>query len=128
MSSPKTRPPKFVSFIGATGGFLDSIGGGGWGPVATSNLLVQGAEPRTVIGTVNSAEFFLTILISAAFIVNLGFGDILGPTIGLMIGGVLAAPFGAIMAKYLPKRLMFILVGIVLTLTSILAIYKSISD
>ncbi len=128
ISSPKIRPPKYVSSIGATGGFLDSIGGGGWGPVATSNLLVQGAEPRTVIGTVNSAEFFLTILISATFIVNLGFGDILGPTIGLMIGGVFAAPFGAIVAKYLPKRLMFILVGIVLTLTSILAIYKSVSD
>ena len=71
-SSPQVRKPRFVGTIGATGGFLDSVGGGGWGPVATSNLLVQDAEPRKVVGTVNAAEFFLTILISAAFILNIG--------------------------------------------------------
>lgn len=127
-SSPQVRKPRFVGTIGATGGFLDSVGGGGWGPVATSNLLVQDAEPRKVVGTVNAAEFFLTILISAAFILNLGIGDILGPTIGLMIGGVIAAPFGALVAKHLPRRTMFILVGIVLTLTSIIAIYTAVGD
>lgn len=127
-SATKIRKPRFISSIGAAGGFLDAIGGGGWGPVVTSNLMMQGAEPRKVVGTVNSAEFFLTILISAAFIVNLGLGDILGPTIGLLIGGVIAAPIGAIMVKYFPVRLMFILVGVVLVLTSSLAIFKAVSD
>ena len=59
-SSPETRAPKVVSIVGGVGGFLDAIGGGGWGPVVTSNLLVQGAEPRKVVGTVNSVGLFIT--------------------------------------------------------------------
>ena len=55
------------------GGFLDAAGGGGWGLIVTSNLLIQGATPRKVIGTVNTAEFFLTVTISATFILALGF-------------------------------------------------------
>ena len=66
------RTPKFVAPLGLIGGFLDAVGGGGWGPVVTSNLLVQGSTPRMTIGTVNTAEFFLTSSISIAFIVNLG--------------------------------------------------------
>jgi uncharacterized membrane protein YfcA len=122
--SPKFKTPRFVRLIGAAGGFLDAIGGGGWGPVATSNLLVQGAEPRKVVGTVNSVEFFLTLVISATFILHMGVGQILGPVVGLLIGGVIAAPIGAFLAKYLEPRLMFVLVGIALTLTSGLAILK----
>ncbi len=125
-SSPKIRTPKLVSVVGGVGGFLDAIGGGGWGPVVTSNLLVQGAEPRKVIGTVNSVEFFITVVISVAFIVNLGFENFVGPVIGLLIGGMIAAPIGAVVAKYFPPRLMLILVGIMLTITSAFAIVKGI--
>src|SRR5690606_27568298 len=96
---PKFRKPKVIAPLGLIGGFLDAAGGGGWGPVVTSNLLVQGAEPRKVVGTVNSVEFFLTLAVSATFIWHLGLEDIAGATLGLLIGGVLAAPLGAVMAK-----------------------------
>jgi uncharacterized protein len=109
---------RFVRPLGFIGGFLDAGGGGGWGPVVTSNLLIQGAEPRKVVGTVNTVELFLTLAISAAFIAQLGFADIAGPTLGLLIGGIAAAPLGAWATKLLPARQMLILVGVVLSVTS----------
>ena len=118
MYPPKLREAKLVAPLGLVGGFLDAAGGGGWGPVVTSNLLIQGADPRKVVGTVNSAEFFLTVTISAAFIYHLGVADLAGATLGLLIGGLLAAPLGAWAAKHFPAKQMLILVGIVLTLTS----------
>ena len=76
----QTRPKLFswrLPFpLGLTGGFFDAVGGGGWGPVVTSNLLIQGADPRKVVGTVNTVEFFLTITVSAAFIFHLGIADV----------------------------------------------------
>ncbi len=122
---PIQRKARFVRSLGFIGGFLDASGGGGWGPVVTSNLLIQGAEPRIVVGTVNTAEFFLTIVISATFIATLGMADIAGATLGLLIGGVLAAPFGAWAAKRFPPRIMMILVGVVLTLTSTYGIWTA---
>jgi uncharacterized membrane protein YfcA len=93
--------------------------------VVTSNLLVQGAEPRKVVGTVNSVEFFLTITISAAFIWQIGVADLAGATLGFLIGGVLAAPLGAVAAKRFPAKAMLIMVGIVLSLTSGYGVYSS---
>jgi uncharacterized protein len=122
---PEARTPKYVAPLGLAGGFLDAAGGGGWGPVVTSNLLIQGADPRKVVGTVNSVEFFLTLTISAAFIVNLGFADLAGPTLGILIGGVVAAPFGAWAAKHIPAKGMLIMVGVVLTLTSIYGVWHA---
>ena len=116
---PKVQKPKVVEPLGLIGGFLDAAGGGGWGPIVTSNLLVQGVEPRKVVGTVNSVEFFLTLVVSATFIINLGLKDFATATVGLLIGGVCAAPFGAVMAKRIPVKVMLILVGVVLTATSI---------
>ncbi len=118
MYPPKLREAKLIAPLGLVGGFLDAAGGGGWGPVVTSNLLIQGADPRKVIGTVNSVEFFLTMTISATFIYHLGFADLAGATLGLLIGGVIAAPIGAWAAKHVPAKQMLILVGIVLTATS----------
>lgn len=121
---PKFRKPKVIAPLGLVGGFLDAAGGGGWGPVVTSNLLVQGAEPRKVVGTVNSVEFFLTLAVSATFIWHLGIEDIAGATLGLLIGGVLAAPLGAFMAKRFSPKLLLILVGIVLTATSSFGLWR----
>lgn len=115
---PKSKKPKVVEPLGLVGGFLDAAGGGGWGPIVTSNLLVQGVEPRKVVGTVNSVEFFLTLTVSATFIFHLGLKDFATATLGLLIGGVIAAPFGAIMAKRIPTKTMLILVGTVLVITS----------
>ena len=122
---PKIAKPKVVAPLAVVGGFLDAAGGGGWGPVVTSNLLVQGGEPRKVVGTVNSVEFFLAVAVSLAFIWHLGFDDILGPTLGLIIGGVAAAPLGAFLAKRFSPKLMLVMVGIILTATSLFGLYRA---
>ena len=124
---PKIAKPKVVAPLAVVGGFLDAAGGGGWGPVVTSNLLVQGGEPRKVVGTVNSVEFFLAVAVSIAFIWNLGFSQILGPTLGLIVGGVAAAPLGAMMAKRFSPKVMLVMVGIVLIATSAFGLYKALS-
>jgi uncharacterized membrane protein YfcA len=122
---PKLREARFVTPLGLVGGFLDAAGGGGWGPVVTSNLLIQGAEPRKVVGTVNSVEFFLTLAVSATFIVSIGVADLAGVTLGFLVGGLLAAPFGAVAAKRLSPKFMLIMVGVVLTLTSAYGIWAA---
>jgi uncharacterized membrane protein YfcA len=122
---PREREPKIVEPLGLIGGFLDAAGGGGWGPVVTSNLLVQGASPRMTVGTVNTAEFFLTATISATFISQLGLEAFTLATVGLLIGGVIAAPFGAMLAKRVPAKTLMFLVGIILTLTSLFNLYRA---
>lgn len=122
---PKISKPQVVAPLAVVGGFLDAAGGGGWGPVVTSNLLVQGGEPRKIVGTVNSVEFFLAVAVSIAFIWNLGFEEILGPTLGLIIGGVAAAPLGAYMAKRFSPKVMLVMVGVVLTATSAFGLYRA---
>ena len=122
---PKIKEAKLIAPLGLFGGFLDAAGGGGWGPVVTSNLLIQGADPRKVVGTVNTVEFFLTLTVSAAFIWHLGFADVAGATLGLLIGGIMAAPLGAWAAKHFNPKTMLILVGIVLSLTSGYGVWKA---
>ena len=124
---PQIKQPKYVAPLGLAGGFLDAAGGGGWGPVVTSNLLIQGASPRQTIGTVNTVEFFLTTSISVTFLFSLGLEIFTQATIGLLIGGVAAAPFGAIIAKRIPTKPLLLTVGIILTITSLYGIYKTIS-
>ncbi len=114
----KRRAPRAIVPLGFAGGILDAIGGGGWGPVVSSGLMLQGTEPRKVVGSVNSAEFFVAIAISGAFLGQFGFEKFAGATLGLLIGGVLAAPFGALAARYLPAPVMLFLVGVVLSLTT----------
>ncbi|OYX62403.1 MAG: hypothetical protein B7Y89_09245 [Novosphingobium sp. 32-60-15] len=122
---PKIKDAGLVAPLGLVGGFMDAAGGGGWGPIVTSNLLIQGADPRKVIGTVNSVEFFLTLTVSATFIWQLGFADLAGATLGFLIGGIAAAPLGAWAAKHIPAKTMLILVGVVLTLTSLYGAYSA---
>ena len=122
---PQIKEARFVAPLGLAGGFLDAAGGGGWGPVVTSNLLVQGSSPRKTIGTVNSAEFFLTVAISVTFLFSLGFEVVTHATVGLLIGGVIAAPLGAIVAKRVPAKPLLLLVGVILTLTSGYGIFKA---
>ncbi|MEE1876713.1 sulfite exporter TauE/SafE family protein [Altererythrobacter litoralis] len=122
---PKLRPARHIAPLGLVGGFLDAAGGGGWGPIVTSNLLVQGAEPRKVVGSVNAAEFFVTVAISATFILHIGIADLAGATLGLLIGGMAAAPFAAFAAKHFSPKLMLILVGGALTVTSSYGIWTA---
>ena len=128
------RRPKIVSPLGLAGGFLDAAGGGGWGGIVTSNLLVQGSNPRKTIGTVNTAEFFLTITISATFLATFTLTGsqhdkelLVRAIAGLVIGGVLAAPFGAWIAKRVNPDRLLTFVGALLTLTSGYALYRVLS-
>jgi uncharacterized protein len=121
------RTPKIVSPLGLVGGFLDAAGGGGWGAIVTSNLLVQGSNPRKTIGTVNTAEFFLTVTISATFIATLGWAAFTTATLGLLIGGMLAAPFGAMIAKRVNPDTLLTFVGALVVATSGFALYRALS-
>lgn len=125
MSKPRFEDPRMTRPLALVGGFLDAAGGGGWGPVVTSNLLVQGGEPAKVIGTVNSAEFLLALTVSISFIATLGFAAFSAATIGLIIGGVVAAPFGALLAKRVAPRVLLLAVSIVLIVTSLFSIAKA---
>jgi len=110
-------PPSRVAPLGFVGGVFDAIGGGGWGPIVTSTLLGQGTTPRYAIGSVNLAEFFVTLTISATFLFTIGLT--LWPIIaGLVAGGVLAAPFAAYATKHLPAKVLMVLVGCVVVLLS----------
>ena len=91
---PPPEKPSGIRRLGLIGGFLDAAGGGGWGPVVTSTLLGRGHAPRQTVGSVNTSEFMVTAAISASFFLALGsvrWTDILG----LLIGGVVAAPVAA---------------------------------
>ncbi len=119
-------PPNNVAPLGFVGGFVDAIGGGGWGPIVASTLLGQGATPRYAIGSVNLAEFFVTLTISATFILTIGL-DLWPIIAGLVAGGILASPFAALAAKHFPPKLLMTLVGLVVILLSTRTIYLALN-
>jgi hypothetical protein len=103
--------------LGLVGGFFDAIGGGGWGPIVTTHLVANGHEPRMAIGSVNLAEFFVTVAQAATFFVMLGI--VHWPVIaGLVLGGVLAAPLAALVCRRLPARATMLLVGLLISVLS----------
>lgn len=124
---PVERKPRLVAPIGFAGGFLDAAGGGGWGPVVTSNLLVQGASPRKVVGTVNTSEAALALVITLSFVAMIGFAAMGVAAIGLLIGGLAAAPFGGWVAAKVSARLMLTMVGFVLTVTSLYGLWRAVA-
>ena len=108
--------------LAAAGGFLDSIGGGGWGPIVSSTLIANGKNPRYTIGSVNLAEFFVALASSFTFIATIGFTH-WSVILGLIIGGVIAAPIGAFMANKIPTKPMMLFVGILIIITSLKRIF-----
>ena len=110
----KGRPgTKLLIPLGLVGGFVDATGGGGWGPVTTPALMVDGRmAPNRVVGTMNTAEFAVSLAASIGFIIALGFSAldwrILVP---LLLGGVIAAPIAARVTHVLPMRIMGVAVG-----------------
>ncbi|SJZ63652.1 TSUP family transporter [Sediminibacterium ginsengisoli] len=112
------RKVKRAGWLAAAGGFLDSFGGGGWGPLVTSTLIAKGKTPRYVIGSVSITEFFVTLASAATFFSMLGISH--WPVIaGLIIGGMIAAPLAAALAGKLPLKTMFLGVGILVIAWSI---------
>lgn len=112
----------YVCGLGLAGGFSDALGGGGWGPVVTSTLLASGHDTRKTIGTVNTVEFFVTVAETTTFVAMLhDFRAYSMIILGLIIGGVAAAPIGALLCKKIPERAML---GIVGTLVIVLNFIK----
>lgn len=114
---------KHVRKLALAGGFLDAIGGGGWGPIVTSTLIGQGNSPRHTIGSVNTAEFFVSFATGITFI-------LLGSTghwilvAGLIIGGLFSAPFAAYLTSKLSTKKLLVAVGFLITAISIYNLYK----
>ncbi|MEN5147231.1 sulfite exporter TauE/SafE family protein [Brevundimonas diminuta] len=117
---PRRLPAWVTGPLGLVGGFLDAIGGGGWGPTVTSSMVGAGQEPRRAIGTVNTAEFFLTVAISATFVWALVSGhwkeagalqNHAAAVAGLVVGGLIAAPFAGLIVKKAPRKVLTYAVG-----------------
>lgn len=121
---PQTyRGIKYVGPLGFVGGMIDGSGGGGWGPLVSANLLAQGASARMTIGTVNASEFFVTVTIAAGFIGTIGWQSLTLAAVGLLIGGIVAAPIGAALVRRLPSRLLVAAVGILLVTASVYGLF-----
>lgn len=110
-----------VPVLGFFAGLLDASGGGGWGPVATSTLLARGGQARTTIGTVNAAEFIVTLAISTTFLLSMGLQH-LSIVAGLLVGGMMAAPVAALLVKRLKERWVLIAVGVLVLSISLFQI------
>ena len=104
-------------------GFLDAVGGGGWGPMTTTRLISQNMEPRYAIGTVNAAEFFVSLAITLVFLGTLDLSHV-NTILGLLIGGAIAAPFAAWLTKHLPARTTMAVVGCLVVIISIINIWR----
>jgi uncharacterized membrane protein YfcA len=117
---------KHVRKLALTGGFLDAIGGGGWGPIVTSTLIGQGNNPRHTIGSVNTAEFFVSFATGITFILFGGAGHWIFVA-GLIIGGLFSAPFAAYLTSKLSTKKLLIAVGLLITTISIYNLSKTLS-
>jgi uncharacterized membrane protein YfcA len=110
--------PRYLTFLGATGGFVDAAGGGGWGPIVTPTLLATTqTEPRKVIGTVSAAEFVVAVCASIGFLLNINRLDIDWSAVGgLALGGILMAPIAAKLVSWMPRRQLGIVVAVAIIL------------
>ncbi|RYG04431.1 MAG: ABC transporter permease [Chitinophagaceae bacterium] len=109
--------------LAGAGGFLDSFGGGGWGPIVTTTLITKGRTPRFVIGTVSITEFFVTLASALTFFTMLGVSH-WQVIVALILGGLIASPLAARLAGKLPRKTSFILVGVLVIIWSLRIIWK----
>ncbi|GAB3343023.1 sulfite exporter TauE/SafE family protein [Marilutibacter aestuarii] len=120
---PSREVTTHMAPLGFFGALVDAMGGGGWGPIVASNLLARGNEFRLTVGTVNAVEFFVTLTASLVFLLTLGLEhwDVI---LGLALGGVVAAPFGAWLVKRVRPRPMLVCVGLVVIGLSLRTLLK----
>lgn len=114
-----------ITVLGLIGGFIDSVGGGGWGPLVTGTFIKNGHTPRYVIGSSTFAKCILTVASAITFIFTIGIHH-WNIVAGLLIGGIVTAPFSAMLTSKLPTKKMFIAVGIVVIFCSLITIYRAI--
>lgn len=113
-----------IPFLGFAGGFIDSFGGGGWGPLVTGTFIKNGHTPRYVIGSSTTAKFILTVASAITFVFTVGIHH-WNIVAGLLIGGIITAPFSAMLTAKLPVRKMFIAVGAVVIIMGLITIYRA---
>lgn len=114
-----------VTRLGLIGGFIDSFGGGGWGPLVTGTFIKNGHTPRYVIGSSTVAKFILTVASAITFLFTVGIHH-WNIVAGLLIGGVVTAPFSAMLTAKLSTKKMFVVVGCVVIIMSLITIYRAI--
>ena len=114
----------WTSLLGFGAGFLDASGGGGWGPLTTTTLVGSGHSPRYSIGSVNTAEFFVTVSAATTFFAEIGVVS-LEHLIPLVLGGVLTAPFGGWVVKHVPTRGLMTAVGMLIVVLSIVQLFRA---
>lgn len=118
---------KKAGWLASAGGFLDAFAGGGWGSLVTGTLISKRRSPRYVIGSVCLAEFFVVFASSITFFILLK-TFFLFDIAGLIIGGLIAAPIAARLVGKVPIKTMFIAVGTLVILTSLMTLVKGISN
>lgn len=119
-----TRKVTRLGWLAGTGGFLDSFGGGGWGPIVTSSLIARGRSPKYTVGSVSLTEFFVTMASAFTFFMTIGISH-WNIVLGLLIGGGIAAPIAARLAGKLPRKTMMIAVGIMVMVWCVRMAIKS---
>ncbi len=117
---------KSLPYLATIGGFADAIGGGGWGPIVNSTLMGKGQVPRYAIGTGNFVEIFVSLASATTFLFFIKELS-LAPVLGLIIGGVVAAPFAAVICKKLSPRFLMLMVGLLIIFLSIRTFYMAMS-
>ena len=119
----RVKAAGWTSPLGFVAGFLDASGGGGWGPMTTSTLLGAGHAPRQTVGSVNTAEFFVTTAAATTFFLELGLAP-LTYLFPLVLGGIIAAPFGGWAVKRVSPQLLMRGVGTLIVAISVYQIVR----
>jgi len=118
------NPDRKLLPLAFVGGFADSVGGGGWGPIVTTTMVGSGHEPRTTIGSVNAAEFFVTLASGFSFALLIGINHV-ESVLGLILGGLTVAPLAARLTGKLNRRLLMVAVGTLIAGLSLWTISRS---
>ena len=127
----KKKKTTNIGWLALFGGFVDAIGGGGWGPVVTTTLVSSGRDPRYTIGSVNLAEFFVAVGTELSFALFMGLqewetiGELGVIILGLIVGGMFAAPFAAVILRHVKAKKLMIFVGIIIIVLSLRTLLKA---
>ena len=119
------KPTKRLGVLAIFGGFMDAVGGGGWGPIVTSTLIGRGRDPRYTIGSVNAAEFAVAFASGVTFLLFEGINS-WQVVLGLMLGGMIAAPLGAYLVNRVNRRPLMVIVGLLVIFLGLRVVLKAI--
>jgi siroheme synthase-like protein len=112
---------KRIPLLGLGGGFIDAVGGGGWGSIVLSTLIAGGRHPRFSLGTVKLSRFFIALMSSLTFITMLS-GAHWEAVSGLVIGSALASPIAAKISNKISAKAIMMSVAVIVILISLRSI------